>query len=46
MSVSQAAEQLLAIIQNRRLQGAEPGTVAAMCLSALTPLKSHLAISL
>lgn len=46
MSVNQAAEQLLAIIQNRRLQGEEPGTITAVFLSATTPLKSHLLMSL
>jgi len=46
MSVNQAAEQLLAIIQNRRLQGEESGTTTAMFLSATTPLKSHLLMSL
>jgi len=34
MSVNQAAEQLLDIIRNRRLQGEEPGTIIAMLLFA------------
>lgn len=34
MSVNQAAEQLLDIIRNRRLQGEEPGTTIAMLLFA------------
>lgn len=46
MSVSQAAEQLLAIIHNRRLQGEAAGTVMQTFLSATTPLKSHLLMSL
>lgn len=45
MSVNQAAEQLLAIIQNRRLQGQEPGTTAAVFISAATSLRSHLLMS-
>lgn len=34
MSVNQAAEQLLAIIQNRRLQGEESGAATALFLPA------------
>lgn len=45
MSVNQAAEQLLAIIQNRRLQGEKPGMIG-LFLSATTPLQSHLLMSL
>lgn len=45
MSVNQAAEQLLTIIQNRRLQGEEPGTVTAVFLSATSLLSSHLVMS-
>lgn len=32
MSVNQAAEQLLAIVQKRRLQGEEPGTYNAVVI--------------
>lgn len=53
MSVNQAAEQLLTIIQNRRLQGEEPGTVTAVFLGTVTAvflsatslLSSHLVMS-
>lgn len=45
MSVNQAAEQLLAIIQNRRLQGEKTG-MTALLLPATTPLQLHLLMSL
>lgn len=45
MSVNQAAEQLLAIIQNRRLQGENTGMIGLL-LAATTPHQSHLLMSL
>lgn len=45
MSVNQAAEQLLAIIQNRRFQGENPG-MTALLLSAATSLQPHFLMSL